>query len=190
MVGVIPVLLFDFVEKNWGKSAVSEIKLQAGMSDDKEFRLDTYYPDEEWRRIFKATVAVLQMDSEELETVFARYCGEDLVIRFAGFLKGVNSARDVITRQPKIHNFIGSSVQDSEARQAISDKFRLEEKPDETIMHYVSPNQLCTFYRGLAQWVADYFGEKIQIKELHCLKQGAAECEIHVKYLGKKEPRG
>lgn len=190
MIGLIPALLFDFVEKNWDASMVSKIKHQAGVSENKEFRLDTYYPDEEWRSLFKAAVTILKMDPDEVEIAFARYCGEDLVIRFSGFLKGANSARDVITRQPKIHNFIGSSVQDVQSRQAISDKFRLEDRPDETIMHYVSSNQLCLFYQGLAQWVADYFNETIQMSEPHCLKRGAAECEIHVKYLGKKEPRG
>lgn len=182
MIGVIPHLLFDFVEKNWGAEGLQELKARARMAADKTIRLDTYYPEEEWQRLFEAAVALTHLQPEYLEQAFGRYCVEDLVLRFPGFFEGAVCARDMIRRQPLIHNFIAASVQDPVSRRAVLDKFRLEETPDETIVHYVSPNRLCDFYRGLAQGAAERFGEVLTITETRCMKRGDEECELHVRY--------
>lgn len=187
MVGIIHELLFGFVEKNFGTEAVKNVKDPAGVGRDRKFRLDTICPDDEWSRIINSVIKVSGLEPEQAETAFARHCGEELLSRFAGFFNGVTSARDMIKRQPAIHNSIAASVQDPQARKFIMDKFRLEEKDGETIMHYVSPNRLCVFYKGLAQWLADHFNETVEIHEPRCVKKGDSECEVHVKYKGKKQ---
>jgi predicted hydrocarbon binding protein len=183
MIGVILRLLSDFVEKNWGTQSLNECLKAAGFPDDFVFRLDTAYPDEQWQSMFRAATDVAGLSPDDLELTFAHYCGKDMSVRFPGFLQGVTSARDIIERQPSIHNFMAASLKSPSARKAVAEKFRLEGRPDETVMHYVSPNKMCILYRGLAEWAAEYFNEKVEIKEPHCLKRGDAECEIHVQYL-------
>ncbi len=184
MVGVIHQLFFEFVEKNFGAAAVAEVKKRAGLSPEQSYRMDAAYPDDEWRRILVAAVELSGLDAEQAELAFARFCGEALSERMAGFFKGCKSAREFLKRQPSIHNMMASSVTDANAKQKITDKFRLEERDGETITHYASPNRHCTLYRGLAEWVAGYYGERVEVSEAHCQKRGDAECEIHVKYLG------
>jgi hypothetical protein len=186
MVGVIHQLFFSFVEKNLGPSAVAEVKRQAGLPVDRQFRMDAAYSDEEWQKLLSAAVKMSGRPADEIELAFARFSGEDLSVRMAGFFKGCPNTREFLKRQPAIHNMMASSVRDASARKLINDKFRLEDKDGETIAHYVSPNRHCTLYRGLAHWVADYYQERIEIFEPRCLKRGDPECEIHVKYLGKK----
>lgn len=184
MVGVIHQLFFGFVQKNFGDAAVAEVRRRAGLEAGKEFRMDAAYPDDEWRRILGAAVELSGLPAEQAELAFARYCGEELSTRMSGFFKGCKTAREFLERQPSIHNMMASSVGDPAAKQQIVDKFRLEGRDGETVTRYASPNRHCTLYRGLAEWVAEYYREKIEVSEPRCQKRGDPECEIHVKYLG------
>jgi hypothetical protein len=186
MIGVIHQLFFAFVEKNFGSAAVAEVKRRAGLPAGHEYRMDSAYPDDEWRRILGAAVELSGLDAEKAELAFARYCGEELSVKMAGFFKGCTSTREFLKRQPSIHNMMASSVRDEVARQKIADKFRLEEVNGETVTRYASPNRHCTLYRGLAEWVAEYYKERIEVREPRCQKRGDPECEIRVKYLGAR----
>ncbi len=186
MVGVIHQLFFQFVEKNFGLAAATEVKRRAKLGAGQEYRMDAAYDDEEWRRILGAAVELSGLPPEQAELAFARHCGEELSVRMAGFFKGCKSTREFLKQQPSIHNMMASSVGDAAAKRKITDKFRLEEVNGETVTHYVSPNRHCTLYRGLAEWVAGYYRERIEIREPRCQKRGDPECEIHVKYLGAR----
>ena len=186
MVGVIHQLFFGFVEKNFGKAVVEEVKRKAGLPPGQDYRMDAAYPDDEWRRIVGAAVELSGLPAEQAELAFARYCGEELSQRMGGFFQGCKSAREFLERQPSIHNMMASSVSDPAAKKQIVDKFRLEVGNGETITRYASPNRHCTLYRGLAEWVAEYYRERIEISEPRCQKRGDPECEIHVKYLGAR----
>lgn len=182
MIGIIHEILLDFVRKNLGDDAVTELRKRAGV-EEKQFRLDTDYDDAEWRRLVGAAIELAGGDSDGVQKAFAHYAGEDLVLRFPGFFKGAKSARDMIKRQPVIHNNLATGLSE-EARRRVADKFELEEKGDSLVMHYRSPNQLCAVYIGLAEWVAEHFGEKLEVKHERCLKKGADECEIELRFPG------
>ncbi len=186
MVGIIHQLFFQFVEKSFGAAALAEVKRRAQVGASQDFRMDAAYGDEEWRRLLGAAVELSGLDPEKAELAFASFCGEELSARMAGFFKGCKSTREFLKQQPSIHNMMASSVGDVAAKRKILDKFRLEEVNGETITHYVSPNRHCTLYRGLAEWVAGYYRERIEIDEPRCQKRGDPECEIHVKYVGAR----
>lgn len=190
MVGVMHSLLLNFVRKNWGGQTLEKVVRQANLPADTAYRLDKFYADEEWRALITAAVEVSGLSPESMRFAFARYAGEDLVRRFPGFFRGAKCARDVIKRQPAIHNFIAASVSDPACQKAIMEKFRLEERADETVTYYTSPNQECVIYLGLACWVADHFGEAIEIDERLCQKRGDPVCEIHIRYLGARTACG
>ncbi len=186
MVGVIHQLFFAFVEKNFGGAAVAEVKRRVGLTAGQEYRMDAAYSDEEWRRIVTAGIELSGLPADQAELAFARYCGEELSVRMSGFFKGCTSTRELLKRQPSIHNMMASSVREPAAKKQIMDKFRLEEVNGETVMHYASPNRHCGLYRGLAEWVSEYYRDRIEIQEPRCQKRGDPECEIHVKYLGAR----
>jgi predicted hydrocarbon binding protein len=186
MVGVMHQLFFEFIEKTFDAGTVAAVKRKAGVPDGQEFRMDVAYSDEEWRRIIAAAVELSGLQAEEAETAFARFCGEALSQRMAGFFKSSRSTREFLKQQPTIHNMMASSVRDAAEKRRITDKFRLEEVDGQTVVHYVSPNRHCALYRGLAGWMAEYYRERIEIEEPRCQKRGDPECEIRVKYLGAR----
>lgn len=182
MIGVIPNILVEFVTQNWGREMVERIHKEAGI-DHTDYHINVYYPEDVWKSLYDKTTELVPMDREEFEWAFGRYSGEYLKRQFGGFMKGATHARDMITRQPRIHNTLAMSFHDSDTRDAINQKFRLEEFGDHTVMHYGSSNHMCTYYRALAEWVAEQYGTPITIEEPLCMKRGDHECEIHVKYL-------
>ncbi|MCU0475577.1 MAG: heme NO-binding domain-containing protein [Anaerolineae bacterium] len=184
MIGIINKLLFEFVGHQWGAETEGKLRAETG-TQMVEFRMDTYYPDTEWQAQLAAALRVTGQAEEAFVWDFGHYCGVELLKGFSGFVRGVTTTREVITRQPRIHNTLSSTFA-REDRDRINEKFRLAELSDRTIMHYQSPNRLCTLYRSIAQWVADEFGDTIVIEEPRCQKRGDAECEIHIIYKGKK----
>jgi predicted hydrocarbon binding protein len=186
MVGVIHQLFFEFLEKTFDAATVAAVKKKAGVPEGQEYRMDTAYSDEEWRKIVGAALELSGLEAEKAEVAFARFCGDALSQRMAGFFKTSKSTREFLKQQPMIHNMMASSVGDAAAKRKINDKFRLEEVDGETVVHYVSPNRHCALYRGLAEWMAEYYRERIDISEARCQKRGDPECEIHVKYLGAR----
>lgn len=186
MVGVIHQLFFEFLEKTFDAATVAAVKAKAGVAADQEYRMDAAYSDEEWQRIVGAAVTLSGLEPEKAEVAFARFCGEALSQRMAGFFKSARNTREFLRQQPNIHNMMASSVRDAAVRRKIGDKFRVEEADGETIVHYASPNRHCALYRGLAEWMAEYYREAIDVREARCQKRGDPECEIHVKYLGAR----
>ncbi len=181
MVGLICDLLLNFVERNCGAGAVAEVRRRAGIPEERVFRMDTVYEDEEFQRLFAATAERVGLAGDALEASFARYAGEDLKLRFPGFWAGATSTREMLLRQPRIHNAMTSSARDTTMRARILDKFRVTPAPDGVVLQYSSPNQLCVFYRHMVGWLAEQFGEVAETDERRCVKRGAALCEIHVR---------
>jgi predicted hydrocarbon binding protein len=186
MVGVIHQLFFEFLEKTFGAPTVAAVKAKAGVPEGHEYRMDAAYSDEEWQRIVGAAVALSGLEAEKAEVAFARFCGDALSQRMAGFFKTAKNTREFLKQQPSIHNMMASSVRDAVARRQIGDKFKVEDRNGETVVHYASPNRHCALYRGLAEWMAEYYREAIEVSEARCQKRGDPECEIHVKYLGAR----
>lgn len=182
MVGLIQKLLFDLVESAGGTEAAVDVKRRADVPEDKEFRMDEAYDDEEWRRLLAATCDVLNVTQEQAEEAYADIFIKDALRRWPMWFQMSNSAREFLERQPRIHNGFATGVQDSEARKSINGKFQLEKHNGELVVHYRSPNQLCGLYKALAHRVSDHYGEKASIEETRCLKQGDPECEIHISW--------
>jgi len=182
MVGLIQKVLFDLLAEVGGPQVVAQVRLRAGIPEDRRFRLDTVYPDDEWQRLLAATGEVLGKSQDELERAYADYFGRDALRRWPAWFEMSANARQFLERQQTIHNTFATGVRDAGARAGITDKFRLEKREHELVTHYRSPNQLCGLYKALAQWVLDHYREQAQIEETSCTKHGDAECEIHIRW--------
>lgn len=53
--------------------------------------------------------------------------------------------------------------------------------PGEVVINYTSPRKLCALARGIAQGLAAYFNERINITEKTCMLKNAGSCSISVK---------
>lgn len=182
MVGLIHKLLFDLVEGAAGSGAVAEVKRRAEVSPEKEFRMNEVYADDEWRRLLEAAFAVLEVTPEQGESAFAEVFLKDALKRWPTWFQQATSARQFLELQPIIHNGFATSVQDSADRAAITDKFNLIPSDDKLVMHYRSPNRLCGLYVKLARGIIDHYGDHASVEHVRCQKDGAPECEIHVRW--------
>ena len=188
MLGLIPKILIDLVEAHGPDGAVARVKELAGLPEDRRYRLDTVYTDAEWQKLLAAACEVLGVTAEQAEVLYADVFARDALRRWPMWFKMSANAREFLERQQTIHNAFATGVRDAEARRGIQDKFRLEKHPNELVVHYRSPNQLCGLYRALARWIVDFYKEEALIEELRCTKNGDDECELHVRWPGASAP--
>ena len=120
MIGVINSLLVDFVETYYGTDKVNELKQRFNLPSGFHYRIDTYYSDAEWEEIYSEAVRLVGADRDQFEWDFGIYSGEMLVQQFPGFVKGCKDAREMIVRQPKIHNAIGHSLGDTRTQDIVN----------------------------------------------------------------------
>ncbi|MCA9253415.1 MAG: heme NO-binding domain-containing protein [Phycisphaerae bacterium] len=182
MVGLIHKILFNMLESTAEPEVALEIRRRAEVPADKEFHINEVYDDEEWQRLFAATISVLNLTQEQVEEVYAEHFIKDGQERWPVWFTMAKTAREFLIRQPKIHNGFATSQQDPVLRSAIDDKFHVEERDDELVVHYQSPNKLCGLYKSLATKVLNLYQEDAQVDEACCMKQGSPECEIHIRW--------
>ena len=82
MVGLIHKILFDLIEETAGREKVLEVKRKAGVEEDKAFRMDEVYDDDEWQRLFSATCAVLGVTQDQAEETYADFFCKDSMKRW------------------------------------------------------------------------------------------------------------
>ncbi len=182
MIGLIPKLLVDFVGRVGGEAAARRALAVAGVAPDRHYRLDSPYDDGEVQRLWASSAAELGLGPGEFERRFAAHFGEDARRRWPAWFHMSANARELLLRQPAIHNSLATGLQDPAERRAVADKFRLEALPDAVVMHYRSPHRLCRLYVELAHWVLAHYGERASVEEVACRDRGAHECEIHVRW--------
>ncbi len=182
MLGYPLKVMFRMVEAKGGSSAVAEVKRRAGVPLEKTYRMNDIYADEECMRLFAATGDVLARGLQETCDVFAETFLQDTLKRFPVWYQMCANSREFLEYQPEIHKGFAAGIQDPQASQAVLDKFRLEKRDKELIVHYCSPNRLCMTYRAFARLVIAYYGDEASIEETRCQHQGDDECEIRIRW--------
>jgi len=182
VLGLIPKVLVELAESEYGLETALEIKRRAGCSDDLEFRINEVYDDQLWVKLVVAACEVLDCSSDRLEENYARYFLKDAQKRWPAWFKMSKDARAFLERHPAVHNNFADAVRDPAAREQIIDKFRIEKFDDKLITHYRSPNRHCYLYICLAREVLKLYGEEAAIEEPQCVKRGDSECEIWISW--------
>ena len=77
MVGLIHKILFNMLESTAEPEVALEIRRRAEVPADKEFHINEVYDDEEWQRLFAATISVLNLTQEQVEEVYAEHFIKD-----------------------------------------------------------------------------------------------------------------
>jgi hypothetical protein len=182
VLGLIPKVLINLVNEAHGPQTTLEIKRRAGCDELLDFRINEVYQDDTWRRLVTATTEVLGCSGEELEEEYARYFLKDAKRRWPAWFQMSKTARQFLERHPAVHNNFADAVRDSQSRDEIKDKFRIEKLEDKIITHYRSPNRHCHLYVSLAREVLLLYGEEATIEEPKCVKRGDLECEIWISW--------
>lgn len=188
MVGLIPKILLDLVHSVGGATAVTRVKERAGVAPGKSYSISEMCQDEEWRRLLRAAIDILELSPEQAERAFAKHFLEDVKKRFPQWFRMCHSAREFLERQPAIHNSFYSGIVNQELRQNLQDKFKVEKAGDDLIVHYRSPNQLCGVYEALGREILELYDEPGTISHDSCTRRGDEECQFRVCF--QKETAG
>jgi hypothetical protein len=169
-------LLLNAVESRHGHEAVLRTLAEAGIPEDRVYRLNEPYPDSEAQRLIAATVRWISLD-DIAEAFFT-----DTVTRFPTWFAMCKSSREFLEMQPEIHNTFAVGLQRPEDREAVREKFRVEKLDGELVMHYRSPNRLCDMYKAIARRVIRHYQETATIDEPRCMNRGDADCEMRIRW--------
>lgn len=180
MVGLMPNVLTRLILATAGKDQLAEIRRRAGIPVERKYDLNKVYPDEEWQRFYDATRCVLDLSHHQAEEACAEFFCRDALERWSVWFTMSRNSREMLVRQPAIHNTFSTGLQNPRDRAAMMDKFRLVETTDGLTTFYCSPNRLCGLYMALARWIVNYYGDCATIEEECCMKKGAAECKINI----------
>ena len=155
MIGLIPKLLIDLVEKVGGEKAVCTVKTSATIPDERHYQIDQVYDDDEWKRLFQASCETLNLSLEQACDAYADFFLEDVKERFPVWFEISGTARELLECYHVIHNGFSSALADNGERTKITDKFEIESRNGIMIVHYPFPNNLCTLYCALEPYEED-----------------------------------
>lgn len=183
MIGLIQKILLDMVRESGGPEAAQEVKRRAGLAAGFDYRIDTDYDDDEARRLLDNACAVLGVSQSEAFEHYARYFLRDVTERFPTFLRISGNARELLARQPAIHNMLASGLRDAEKRDRINDKFAVRDVPGQPLeVRYQSPNRWCGLYIALAREVGRHYGERVDIEVAQCRLRGDEACLFRLRF--------
>jgi hypothetical protein len=176
MLGYPLSLVLNAIEARHGHEAVVQTLLEAGLPADRTYRLNEPYADLEAQHLSAAAFQRISME-DIAESFF-----KDTLVRFPTWFEMCKTSRQFLEMQPEIHNTFALGLQRPQERDAVREKFSLEKLDDELVVHYRSPNRLCDMYKAIAQHVFRHYQEKATIDEPACMKRGAAECELRIRW--------
>ena len=180
MIGVIIKVLINMVEDLTDKQTLDRIYEKAGIESGKEYSINQPYADEEWQRLFNATLEVMSLTEDEAYTAYADAFVIYAEKLFPMWFTIAKSSKDFLLLQPKIHNSFSSGLVDAKSRQKVNDKFSVIEDGDDLVVNYRSPNQHCRLYMKLAHRMAARYHDTLEIKEESCMATGADKCVMRV----------
>lgn len=191
MLGILLASLVDFLEAKGGSALRDRVCAQVGMALGEKIRLDMEYEDSFWQRLYAAALShaagtgASAKPLAEVEREYAFFAGEWLVNRFPGLIHGATSAREILRRQPLIHNTLGRAHRSRATLQRVDGKFRIQERGEDLLVTYSSPNNHPGLYRALVDWVAFKFQERIDVTQKEERGTGQSVHIFHLRFLGK-----
>ncbi|WP_299962452.1 heme NO-binding domain-containing protein [uncultured Roseobacter sp.] len=183
MIGIIEKVVVECLLEAGGDELRLDAFLKAGIPNDRVYRIDSHYPDEETQRLIAATLEVTGLSEDALFKLFSARFFEVIAQVFPKFIEMAESSEDLVRMQAKIHALMASGTRTPEGSSETEDKFTVEEQSDHhLIVRYRSHLQLCGLYIKLVEACAHRFGDEVVLEELTCRNRGDDACRIRVKW--------
>jgi hypothetical protein len=181
MIGIIQKTLTECLMQAGGDDLRRAVFRKAGVPENRVFRMDQNYPDDEMGRLLDATRELTGLDADAVDTLFARNFVRLVKDVFPQFIAMSADSEDLVRMQARIHALIAGGLRSTAEREASSDKFHMEDQGNHRIVvRYRSALQLCGLYRQLVRAMADEFGDTVEISTVRCRKAGAESCAMAV----------
>lgn len=175
MHGVIFSELRKYAEARTGANGWDALLEKAGLKK-KLYMAVGEYPDSEVVALVSAASAVTDLPIPAILEDFGEFITPSLMGMYGHLMKPNWRALDVIENtEGTVHTVV--RVQNPGAKPPRLRTTR--PSPEEVILIYDSPRQLCALAKGIGKGLAKHFKETLIISETQCMHKGSPSCEIH-----------
>ena len=174
MHGIVFAELRNYAETNYGKGSWDALLKNAGLQG-KVYLQVREYPDPEFAALVVAASSVTGWLVAEVLQDFGEFITPALLNMFGHLLLAEWRTIDVIDHtEGTVHTVV--RVKNPGAKPPKLQTVR--RGPDEVVLVYTSPRQMCAFAIGIGKGLAQHFGEHVIATQTSCMHQGASRCEI------------
>lgn len=179
MKGVINKGIQELVTEAFGAEAWGEIKRRAGC-EEPFFSASRDYPDAMTLDLVAAVAEVSGLSADAILERFGRFWVPNTGARAYPQLYAMagRTAREFLLNLDRVHQHVTRSIEN-----AAPPRFSYDELPDGRLrLHYSSGRRLCAALRGLILGVGEHFDERLEVRELRCMKDGHDDCVMEVSF--------
>jgi hypothetical protein len=177
MKGIIFTVFNDMIEEKYGLAMLDELIIQLNPPNQGSYAAGGTYQDSELMSLVTLTAKRLNVAPYQLLTDFGKYMFPVLAKKHPLFVSSTMTLKEFLkTVDGIIHVEVKKIDQDANLP-TIS---YLEPSPNQLIMIYQSPRQLCALATGLIQGAAAYFKQTVNINHPICMHQHADHCRLEI----------
>ena len=174
MHGMVFAELRNYGETKHGKGTWDALLRNAGLQG-KTYLPVQDYPDMELVAMVKAASSMTGLPVDNILEGFGEFIVPALLKMFGHLLLAEWRTIDVIDHtEGTVHTAV--RVRNAGAKPPKLQTVR--RGPDEVVLVYTSPRQMCAFAIGIGKGLAQHFGEHVIATQTSCMHQGASRCEI------------
>jgi hypothetical protein len=176
MKGIIFNQLEGMVTETFGLEAWDSLIAGSKLSvPDGVFIGPRNYPDEDLFALVATASAATGKSAEELVRAFGRYLFPKLAALYPVFLKPGMTAKSFLMSVDRVIHVEVRKLHEDAGLPMITYE---DKAPDQLVMVYKSPRNLCDLALGLIEGVGAHFKETITIAQPECRKHGAPACRL------------
>lgn len=174
MHGIVFVELERFVTQAHGESAWAQLTSQAGLSG-KIYLPVNQYPDFEIKALVGAASSLTRKPAGEILESFGEFITPSLMKMYGHLLQPHWKSLDVIEHtEGTVHTVVRLKNPGATPPQLSTSR----PSPEEVVLHYTSPRQMCFLAVGIGRALGRHFHENLFIRQNKCMHQGGEYCEI------------
>lgn len=175
MYGMIFSELRKYAEARLGANGWETLLEKAGLKKHLYMTVGEY-PDSEVVALVSAASTVTGLPVPAILEDFGAFIAPSLMVMYGHLMKPTWKALDVIENtEGTVHTVV--RLQHEGAKPPKLKTTRLS--PQEVLLVYDSPRQMCALAKGIGKGLAQHFKEVLIISETQCMHKGAPRCEIH-----------
>ncbi len=176
MHGLIFAQLQKYADTKVGPGTWQNLLKEAGY-EHKLYLPIQEYPDEELVTLVGTASRLTGIPIPALLEDFGAFIVPGLVQMYGAHIKPEWSALDVIENtEEAIHTAVRRRNPEASPPQLVATRT----SPNEVVVKYTSKRKMCSVAKGIAQGVADHYGEPVRITESQCMNTGGSACDIHI----------
>jgi len=179
MKGIVFNQLQEFVELHHGLVAWDDAILNCDLPSNGVYVGTQSYDDEELFALVGHFCEVTGASAADITRAFGEFVFERL---FKLAAPEAQKAPDLKSFLLMVHDIIHVEVMKL-YHDANLPSFDYAQGENDLLMIYQSPRKMCFFSEGLIYGAANYFNEKINIKQPKCMHQGDESCHLEITFL-------